>query len=120
MSDVESAAQAAYPDPGKRDFPETEEEYELRQIERAAFRAGWVARDVEVAELRAMLAAQETEWDYGVQWGDGGGVRGGLTLEVAQSKASAEFGDVIVRRTRGRHIEAGPWVPADTPNEGGK
>jgi len=100
MSDVESAAQAAYPDPtGGVPHP-----YSTTGKERAAFRAGWVARDVEVAELRAMLA--ESEWEYGRQ----SPLSNIVFMPVLREDDEPDWG-LVKRRP------AGPWGPADTPKE---
>jgi len=114
MSDVESAAQAAYPD-----APDSPAGYDSGQhfAWQAGWSAGWVARDVEVAELRAMLA--ESEWEYGVSWLEGEEriyVDRDSDWEAANDLARMNLGypypeeNFMVKRR-----PAGPWVPADTP-----
>jgi hypothetical protein len=126
MTDVNAAAEAAYP-PSQliEDYDGdryVDDEWGLDEMQRAAFRAGAL-----------WAATQEPEWEYGSAVQSGSDLWDEYpALDNAYDSAQRDAdnwnadpdnvsnGDrcIVVRRLRSR--PAGPWVPADTPNEGGK
>ena len=60
--------------------------------------------------LEARQPEDQIEYEYGVDWGDGG-VTAVASFEHAQKRASKDFGDVIVRRRPSYRIPASPWEP---------
>jgi len=84
-----------------------EEAHDLRGMTEGAIQV--LVGDLRAALIDALSGETETEWEYGVQYGDTGSFEAFPSQGRAQLVLSATFRDKLVRRTANRVIPAGPW-----------